>query len=125
MAFTGNNDLIEIVKRNRLRAEAGLPLLICGDGKCVGCKQPAIKPRWNATTRNSPSVDRQQSGWLTNWADGLLPANRCEKRCESAEFEARQPYRLDTQSACSLKDIVSGTIRGTSMGEELTFTMMT
>jgi hypothetical protein len=63
MAFTGNNDLIEIVKRNRLRAEAGLPLLSAETENAQAASSPRssrVGTRVTATTRNSPSVDRQQ-----------------------------------------------------------------
>jgi hypothetical protein len=99
MAFTGNNDLIEIEKRNCLRAEVGLPLLSAetqaardqaGLEREFERRRPEIRHRWIG---NRDRLADQHGPMFS------CPPNRREKRCERAEFDARQPYRLDTQSA--------------------------
>jgi hypothetical protein len=125
MAFTGNNDLIEIEKRNCLRAEVGLPLL---SAETQAARDQAASQR--EFERRRPEIRHQWIGNRDRLADQhgpmfSCPPNRREKRCERAEFDARQPYRLDTQSARLSRISSQATMRGTSMGEELTFTMMT
>jgi hypothetical protein len=70
MAFTGNNDLIEIEKRNRLRAEAGLPLPSAETEmrRLQAARDQAALER--EFERRRPEIRHQwignRDGWLTN-----------------------------------------------------------